>query len=254
MISSMDSKTRGGRPLPRSIAALVAGVCGFIALAVLGAIFAYPAAAAGACPSCYGFENLEPQVFLQNGASTTEKARVAEVVAEARDRVRSFYGSLEASPRILICDTEPCYRRFGGVSRGQTIMDAVIFLSPRGIDPIIASHEISHNQIHRRIGFVHSLLGDVPEWFVEGVAVVVSDDPRYLTPASAADRCLVEPDGPLPTTLAVWIENAGPQQLYAKSACQVARWRALRAGSKAVVRILSDVAGSAAFGDAYRQL
>jgi hypothetical protein len=250
--SSLGPNGSRGHSLRRSIIAIAAGICGLVTLFVLGIILAYPAAAAGACPSCYGFESLAPQVFLQNGASATEKSRVAGIIVEARDRVRSFYGSLEAAPRILICETEECYRRWGAV-RAVRRSCAVIFLSPRGIDAVIASHEMSHTQIHRRIGFIHSLLGDVPEWFVEGVAVVVSDDRRYLASPDAADRCLVKPDGPLPTTLAAWIRNAGPQQLYAKSACQVIRWMESRGGSEAVVRILRDVAAGAAFDVAYRQ-
>jgi hypothetical protein len=97
------------------------------------------------------------------------------------------------------------------------------------------------------------LLGDVPEWFVEGVAVVVSDDARYLAPENAADRCLIAPDGPLPTHLADWIKHAVPEQLYAKSACEVTRWMASRGGSQAIVKLLRDVAGGVTFDAAWRQ-
>jgi hypothetical protein len=252
-VRTRDGGTPGKRSWRRAIFAIAASLCGFAALVIGATILAYPAAAAGACPTCYGFERLAPRIYLQAGVAAEEKARINEVIAEARERVRNFYGSLQADPDILICETDPCYRRFGGGSRGQTIMDAVIFLSPRGTDPVIASHEMSHTQIHNRIGFFHSLIGDVPEWFVEGVAVVVSDDRRYLASVGAADRCLVEPDGPLPAHLADWIRNAGPQQLYAKSACEVTRWMTLRGGSPAIVKLLRDVAGGMTFEAAWSQ-
>ncbi|MFG1943168.1 hypothetical protein [Nonomuraea sp. NPDC048826] len=52
-------------------------------------------------------------------------------------------------------------------------------LSPRGADPVIASHELSHVELHTRLAGA-----EVPQWFDEGLAVVVCGDPRYLAPAS----------------------------------------------------------------------
>lgn len=146
----------------------------------------------------------------------------------------------------MICETEQCYRRVGGGgSRGRTIADLAVFLSREGANATIAAHELSHVQIHKRIGLVRTLRGDAPEWFVEGVAVVVSDDPRYLAGANAADRCLVEPDGPLPTTLAAWVRNAAREQLFAKAACKVSRWMQAKGGRKAVVALLDQIAEGA---------
>jgi hypothetical protein len=65
----------------------------------------------------------------------------------------------------------------------------------------------------------------VPQWFDEGLAVLVSDDPRYLRPEG--DRCLVEPAGPLPDTLDGWLTAASADaQVYAQAACAVSRWAA----------------------------
>jgi hypothetical protein len=111
---------------------------------------------------------------------------------------------------------------------------------------------LSHVQIHSRIGLLRTLRGDVPEWFVEGVAVVVSDDPRYLASAKAADRCLVEPDGPLPSRLSAWVRKAAREQLFAKAACKVSRWMRAKGGRQAVVALLDQVADGATFEAAYR--
>jgi hypothetical protein len=229
------------------------GLCGVAALTLITAIFAYPAGAAAACPTCYGFDELEPGLYLERGASDVKASHIKAIVAEARLRVSAFYGSPIVDPSILICATDECYHRLGGGdSRGRTLVDQAIFLAPAGINATIASHELSHVQIHSRIGKLPTLLGSVPEWFVEGVAVVVSDDPRYLAPAGSSDRCLVAPDGPLPWTLRDWLINARSQQLYAKAGCAVSRWMSARGGPQAVIELLRKVGGGYSFEAAYR--
>jgi hypothetical protein len=64
------------------------------------------------------------------------------------------------------------------------------FASPRGADVVIAVHELAHAELHRRIGVVTTLSRSVPRGFDEGLAVVVSDDPRYR--AAGPDRCRIE--------------------------------------------------------------
>ncbi len=242
-----------GRSFRKSVGATAAALCGLAALIAFATAFAFPAAAAVACPQCYGFEELSPGVFLERGASAAERTRVEAALAEARRRVRDFYGDFSAPARLLICESPHCYRRLGGGgSRGRTITDLAVFLSPQGANATIAAHELSHVQIHERIGLIRTLKGDVPEWFVEGVAVLVSDDPRYLAPVGAADRCLLKPDGPLPTTLSAWVKSAAREQLYAKAACAVSRWMAAKGGPNAVVALLDQIAKGGSFDAAYQ--
>ncbi|TDC83557.1 hypothetical protein E1193_08290 [Micromonospora sp. KC606] len=61
--------------------------------------------------------------------------------------------------------------------------------------------------VEQRIDDISRLRSDttVPQWFDEGLAVVVSDDPRYLKSRSADDRCMAPPDGALPQTLDQWL-------------------------------------------------
>jgi hypothetical protein len=217
-----------------------------------GAAFAYPAAAAIACPQCYGFETLEPDVFVDRSMSAEQRAQTEAFVDGARDRVRHFYGALTGSPRILICSTEDCYRRIGGgISHGMAILNLALFLSPRGANPVIAAHELSHIELHSRLGVVKTYRRDIPQWFDEGVAVVVSDDPRYLAKEGAADRCLASPDGDLPTQRAAWVERASNGNLYAKAACRVSRWMSAKGGPTAVTHLIDEVAGGTDFGTAY---
>jgi hypothetical protein len=218
---------------------------GILALASLH--FFYPAVAAAGCPPCYGFADVGNGIFVQRSMTAESRGTARATIEEARARVRAFYGSLEAHPRVLLCETGDCYQPLGGGSRGITLLDQALILSPRGIDTVIATHELAHAELHQRIGLVATLSRSVPQWFDEGLAVSVSDDPRYLAPASQTDRCRSEPDGDLPTSRTAWIETAQNAELYAKAACKVSRWLRAHEGSAGVCRVAAAVAKGMAF-------
>ncbi len=219
--------------------------------AVAGLCLVYPAAAATACPPCYGFADLGDRIFVEPGLSPEQRLATKATIEAARDRVRDFYGSLSGDPRILLCATQACYGRFGGGSRGMALLDRALFLSPRGADIVIAAHELSHIELHSRLGLMKTLSKAIPQWFDEG-AVVVSDDPRYLTASSRGDRCRVEPDGDMPSARTAWIETAQSADLYAKAACRVNRWIVSHGGPAAVAWLADAVAAGESFPAAAR--
>ena len=235
---------------------IVGGVlAALILLGTVGTVLAFPFGAAAACPACYGFERLPGNIFIERAAPPEQRAQVAAVLEQARQRVAIFYGSTDTQPRILVCVNEDCYRRIRSAgSRSNALLDVALQLSPRGIDPVIAAHELSHIELHHRIGRIRHLMGVIPSWFDEGVAVVVSDDRRYLAPADAADRCVVRSDEMLPTGLFEWrreLRRHDNGQLYAKAACRVTDWMAKRDGAAAVMRLIASVAGGMSFAEAY---
>ncbi|MFB4275363.1 hypothetical protein ACBJ59_08680 [Nonomuraea sp. MTCD27] len=202
---------------------ILAVLTALLAVAIAGVTLAYPSVAATTCPGCYGLTELEESVYTEDGLTDAQKRQVEQVVREARQRVTGFYGRQTSSPSLLICVTEACYERIGGgKERGIAVLNRAVMLSPRGLNAVIASHEMSHVELHTRLT---SGAEAVPQWFDEGLAVVVSDDARYLAPQTQPDRCLTEPSGPLPTTLEEWLTAASKDAgAYAKSACQVSRW------------------------------
>ena len=111
--------------------------------------FTYPAAAAAGCPSCYGFTDLGDGIYVEGSMPPDRRAAAKATVEAARARVRAFYGDLQSSPRVLLCATEACYRPLGGGSRGVTLLDRALILSPRGADTVIAAHELAHAELHR---------------------------------------------------------------------------------------------------------
>ncbi|MBZ9705336.1 hypothetical protein LB543_01155 [Mesorhizobium sp. ESP7-2] len=223
-----------------------------IATTAAGLAAAYPMAAAMACPSCLGFKKDSGQVYVEDSMTPQQQTAALKTIAMARERLRRFYGAIESNPEIFICGEDHCYRKIGGgKSRGMAILNLALFLSPKGVTVTIASHEMSHIELHTRIGLIKTFRRDVPQWFDEGVAVVVSDDDRYLKPISSPDRCLVEPDGALPTTRSAWIESAASAGLYAKAACRASRWIADHDGPRALTRLLEKIAAGESFEMAY---
>jgi hypothetical protein len=244
----------GRRTIRRWPARILIAVAGLIVVAVVGIVLFLPAAVAIVCPACYGFEELAPEVFVERGMLAETRDKAGSALGEARRSVADFFGDPASDPRILICASEDCYHRLGGGgSRGKAYADAALVLSPRGIDPVIAAHELTHIAFHHRVGLRAMVRGAVPAWFDEGLAVVVSDDRRYLAPPQAADRCLVTSDAPLPAKRRAWGRAAGTDhQLYAKAACRVATWMGANGGAPAVLRLADAVAAGRPFAEVYR--
>ncbi|MEU8195686.1 hypothetical protein AB0C10_18070 [Microbispora amethystogenes] len=227
---------------------------------------AYPSLAATTCPGCYGLERLAEGVYAEPGLPPHRKRQVISAVEEAERRVRDFYGGRRASPRILACLSDRCYRRIGGGGeRGVAVLNRAVMLSPSGVDPVIASHEMSHVELHVRLDSG----AQVPQWFNEGLAVLVSGDPRYLAPDPApgtlaertpgtapgtaagapADRCLASTDGPLPATLDAWLRAAGADRnTYARAACRVSRWVTANGGPHVVLDLVRRLNEGETFG------
>jgi hypothetical protein len=226
------------------LAILVAGI-GTITLA-------YPAVAAVACPSCYGFADLGGNIYVADDTLPSRRSITVSIISRARQRVRDFYGEVRSNPRVMVCLSNSCYSRFGGKSRGIALLDQALFLSPEGDDLVVAAHELSHIELHNRIGLEKTVVKAIPQWFDEGLAVYVSNDPRYLKPKGAADRCLIEPDGIMPTTRAAWIENAASRGLYAKAACKVSRWLKNHGGPSGIIKLADAIAKGEGFVEASR--
>ncbi|MBE1585635.1 hypothetical protein ACFPOI_46955 [Nonomuraea angiospora] len=236
-------RQRKGRPWRIAGAAVAV----LLTAAVVVTAIAFPSVAATTCPGCYGLERLQPGAYVELGLPPARRRQVSEVVEQANQRVRDFFGGRKSSPDLLVCLSDDCYRRIGGGGeRGIAVLNRAVMLSPRGVDPVIASHEMTHVELHARLNGA-----EVPQWFDEGLAVLVSDDPRYLAPTG--DRCLVDPRQPLPVTLDEWLRAASADpRTYAQAACQVSRWVGANGGKEAVRTLVERLSAGQAFPDVFR--
>ncbi len=230
-----------------------------VALFITGATVitvAFPPAAAAVCPACFGFGLVAPDIYVEKGYSDDQAAALVAAVSEGRERVQQFWGGREAAPRIFICISDDCFQRMrGGRRRGMSLLDFVAVLSPRGLNPVIAAHELSMTELYRRIGWLGFARQSVPVWFNEGISMLASDDLRYLAPAGGGDRCLVpEPSlEALPAGPFEWNRRAlTDKQLYAKAACATSRWIDAHGGPPAAVELVSRIAAGSSFAEAVK--
>jgi uncharacterized membrane protein len=207
-------------------------------LAIDGLAWAYPSVAATTCPGCYGLARVSDGVYSGRRITAAQRDRLAGLAVEARRRVEAFYGGRTSAPRLIACFTDDCYARIGGGrERGVAVLNRAVMLSPRGLDAVIASHEMAHVELHQRLD------REVPQWFDEGLAVVVSNDPRYL-----GEHCRVPFDGPLPETLPAWLDAASADpNVYSKAACRVQRWLDANGGRDAVLALIDQLNDGASF-------
>jgi hypothetical protein len=205
-----------------------------------------PAMAAYACPSCYGLLRITSSLFVDPAMSVEARTKLQEAISRAAVQVAAFYGSFDQAPTLLVCATKECDHKLGGRgARANTYGTTFIRVSPDGLNQTILAHEFSHVELHTRIGLMRFLTGAIPAWFDEGLAVIVSDDARYLKPGTiSAMRCLAEPEGGLPSSLSQWRLLAGKTpSLYAQAACGVMRWMEANGGTAGLLTAISQVAG-----------
>jgi hypothetical protein len=221
-------------PVPRRRWIVLLAVVALVGTAVGTLVLVAPAVAATVCPRCYGLSDLGDGVYAER-----EDDGYRRMLDEADHRIAAFYGARTSRPRVLICATARCYARIGGGGeKGQAIRDWALMLSPGGANETIAAHELSHVEFHERLG---SARAKVPHWFDEGLAVLVSDDPRYLKPLPEADRCRVPHEQAASVVGADWrtVSPPGGDLGYTLAACVVSGWVSAHGGPAAVLDLIT---------------
>ena len=238
----------GAKPMrwPQSLMFSAAFVA-LVVIAVVSVAWA-PAMAAVACPGCYGLERMTRDILVDAKMPEHKRRALLNSVAAAEDSVIGFFGTLNRRPIVLACEEEICDRRLGGRGARATTYStwrfSVVRLSPQGLNKMIIAHEFSHVQIHAKIGLFNQLRGVVPAWFDEGLAVIISDDDRYLKPGtSSAVRCRPTPEAQLPVSPFDWGPLSGKTPwIYAAAACRVLLWMEANGGRLGLLAAVDEVA------------
>ena len=211
-------------------------------------VLAMPALAAAACPSCYGFTKLADGIFVDYEMSAAKRSTLLSSVSSAKAAITARFGRLSRQPTIVACSTETCDKRLGGKGAKAITYSfpggSVWRVSPRGLNRTIVTHEFAHVEVHARIGVANHITGTVPAWFDEGLAVIISEDDRYLKRgASAAERCKQSAAPGLPVSPFEWASRAGKSHtIYAGAACAVLHWLEENGGNAGLLAALEEVA------------
>ncbi|MBZ4021611.1 hypothetical protein CKO11_03950 [Rhodobacter sp. TJ_12] len=213
--------------------ALGAGLGAFALLAF------FPVLRGAVCPSCYGLEQVSPVLFVEAEMPAHARHALLAQLDQAHRKIAQIFGPAQAHLRILACETDACDRRLGG--RGAAAVTyslgaySVVRLAPRGLSPTILTHELTHTETHARLGVLRQVGQRMPTWMDEGIAVIVSDDPRYLRAGQGVARCRKPPRADLPVSPHDWGGLAAQDRdIYAEAACATLRWMAKKGGWSAL--------------------
>lgn len=109
---------------------------------------------------------------------TSRIQEASDLYQDALQFISSAAGPFQKRPRVVFCSTETCFQSFGFKRAAAiTFGTSGIVISPRGWTPYYVRHEMIHHLQAEQLGVLIHWLG--PEWFVEGMAYHLSEDPRH---------------------------------------------------------------------------
>ena len=222
-------------------------------------------------PETHGLERVSPSLYVETGTDSETRQRLLEDIDRAKRAVETAYGSALSHPIVHACGTESCYATFGGYgSRAKVYGGRLILVSPRGSNWHYIAHEWSHAEMYSRLSL--SALWQLPRWFDEGIAVVVSEAPEN---SEAHWRFLVESNTPRPTrealhtlkSLSQWDDAVGRygekknqerkargepeiRPVYTAAGHEVRPWLAA-AGCEGLLRLIAEMNAGADFASLY---
>lgn len=128
----------------------------------------------------------------------------SELYQSARRFVARALGPFQDNPRVVFCTTDACFQSFGfNKAAASTVGKSGIVLSPRGWTAYYVRHEMIHHLQAERLGVLARWLG--PEWFIEGMAYALSEDPR---------RPLADPWQGHRSKFEQWYRKVGKERLW----------------------------------------
>ncbi|MGC1509834.1 hypothetical protein [Ketobacter sp.] len=136
-------------------------------------------------PEWNGLSCVTANICVEDKARFT---KANELYVDALNYVNSKIDQIDRSPRVLFCKTEKCFRSFGFKSpaKAKAIGVFAIIVGPKGWKDYIIRHEIIHHLQTERLGTISQMAVD--EWFTEGMAYSMSEDPRELNEKWSRDR------------------------------------------------------------------
>ncbi len=143
-----------------------------------------------ACGASQTLRALTPEDFGMTCTSDNVCVDDAARIGEARKLNRHALGFVAANvgpiaqpPRVLFCSTRDCFAQFGDptVAAHYIIGFDTIVVNDIGWYNFIVRHEMIHHWQAEQIGPARS--SRMPRWYLEGMAYVLSKDPRDPLPS-----------------------------------------------------------------------
>jgi hypothetical protein len=215
-------------------------------------------AASLATPEQSGLLQVAENIYVSPEMPRAQVEQALSLVHQARQRVAQFYGDLRARPNIVLCATTECYCEFGAVGLGFTDGSHLV-IAPQGLRVPIIVHELAHVEFASRVGSFAKVLHDVPQWFDEGQAVLISQAEEFSEAAwreATGDGRNAPPLAAL-TAMDDWNRLTGANGeymhfTYGTARHEVGHWFAV-AGPSGLRALAEAMHQGATFADAYGQ-
>lgn len=134
-----------------------------------------------------GMIQLNPNVHVDPAMSPSRRQQLLADIERSKQRISHFFGGeMHSEPTIYACVTPQCLQKFSDVHpkiEAKAIGGSTIVLAEAGCNETIITHEMTHIELHQRLGRQVNL-NHIPMWFDEGLAILACQDPRYTQDAN----------------------------------------------------------------------
>jgi hypothetical protein len=202
------------------------------------------------CPACYGLTEIAPGLWTDDAANAPALRRMA---GQGVATVSAFFGTPEATPRVIFCQTTGCQDAFDIRPSAVTYGTSLILVAPKGINEMILTHELTHVALHRRQGITDILDQRFPAWFDEGLASLVSNDTRLPSDIPEAARQRIAEARHFWQWGAAIVDLGGWKPAYGAAMAEVVRIRE-DLGPDGLIDLIARVADGADFDAALRRM
>ena len=165
------------------------------------------------------FAYTKPQLAVQAVADvscvdqivcTDDQTRIEEATKLYNDSLlflASSISRLKKKPLVVFCSSESCYQSFGSTkATARSVGGFCIVIGPSGWKPYYVRHEMIHRLQWQQLGVVKMF--QEPEWFIEGMAYALSEDPRVK---------LLEPFQSFRSKFLQWYGTVGKEYLWVEA-------------------------------------
>jgi hypothetical protein len=152
-------------------------------------------------PGLMGLHCLNASVCVDD---PSRMVQAAGLYAEGAAFVPELLGPFKGKPRVVFCASQACAEAFGlGARAAVTLGTWGTVIGPRAWESYFVRHELIHYAQAERLGTLRLLFK--PQWFVEGMAYALSQDPR---------EPLTEPFESQRRRFRAWYAAVGKQALW----------------------------------------
>ncbi|WP_438431349.1 hypothetical protein [Gorillibacterium sp. sgz500922] len=123
-----------------------------------------------------GSSSLTPygnRVYIDPSISQMTREQLLQDLKESEERIKGFYGEVQADPTFLFVESPKMVKRYAQNSTGQTYhlyWGDYIVVGPSGFSQDVIAHERMHSELKKR-----AKLDRIPAWFDEGLATLADD-------------------------------------------------------------------------------